>query len=269
MSSTNVKSRVCSPSPKIVISAVVERRRAEPGEGHVRALARTVDREVAQRGDVDAEVVAEREAEVLGGELRHAVGRERARRRGLVRRQRLRLPVDRRGRGVHEPVAGVPVRAGLEQVLGREQVVAQVRLEARAPARPHAGLGGEVKDRVDVGDEVGELAARQVDRHEVEGIPLARALEVADLRRTAVVVVEAVDADDVDAVTQERLGQRRADESGTAGDKGPADLTFRCSSVHVSAFPGSRHSVLSERRSLAAPAWSGCRPASLARTSNV
>jgi hypothetical protein len=65
-----------------------------------------------------------------------------------------------------------------------------------------AGVCGQVEDGVALGDDVAELAAREIDRHEVELSPLPRQLRIARLGRARVVVVEAVDTDDRVAATQ-------------------------------------------------------------------
>jgi hypothetical protein len=117
-------------------------------------------------------------AEVLAGELGGAVGRERRRNHVLRRRERLGLAVDRRRRRVDEPRARrAPGR--LEQVLRGQHVVAQVGVEALAPARPDAGLGRQVVDGLAVHHQVVEVAPAQVDRDEVELTPLAGTLDVA------------------------------------------------------------------------------------------
>ncbi len=54
---------------------------------------------------------------------------------------------------------------------------------------------------------------------ETEARMRQRAAQVPLLDRTRVVVGEAVDADDVGAVGEQPLGQRRSDEAGAAGDE--------------------------------------------------
>jgi hypothetical protein len=75
-----------------------------------------------------------------------------------------------------------------------------------------------VEHHVGLGDEIAEIAARQVERDELEALPVARVVEVAQLLCAAVVVVEAVDPDDLLPLAKQRLGQIRADETGAAGD---------------------------------------------------
>ena len=106
-------------------------------------------------------------------------------------------------------------------MLRREDVVAHVGLEARAPARAHSGLAGEVEHRVAVARERLQVTAGEVDGDEVEPVPLPCALDVAQLLRAGVVVVEAVHPDHVPAVAEQRLGEVGTDESGAAGDEGP------------------------------------------------
>jgi hypothetical protein len=76
-----------------------------------------------------------------------------------------------------------------------------------------------VEDGVGRGHEAAEITAGEVERDELEVVPAAREVEVAQLLAAAVVVVEAVDADHVHAVGQERFGQLRADEARAAGDE--------------------------------------------------
>ena len=115
MSLTNVKSRVWSPSPKTSIGSSVERGAAEAAERHVRPLPRPVDREVAAaRRRARRGCVVER-AQVLAGQLRHAVGREgprerRPRRSGSARPGR--RPTTRTRRRTRVGRAGAPPRAG-------------------------------------------------------------------------------------------------------------------------------------------------------------
>ena len=76
----------------------VQRRLAEPPERHVGPLPRSVDREVAQRDGRDAVLGVVEAAQLLGGELGHAVGRERlrgARPRASAAPRRRRRPTTR------------------------------------------------------------------------------------------------------------------------------------------------------------------------------
>ena len=126
----------------------------------------------------------------------HAVRGERPGGDGLGVGKLLRLSVDRRRRGEDEALVR-PLPGRLEQVLGGEHVVAQVGLEAAAPARPDAGLGGEVEHDVAFVDEIVEIAAARSIGTNSNDVPLARALAGCGASaRAAVVVVEAVDADD-------------------------------------------------------------------------
>jgi hypothetical protein len=104
-------------------------------------------------------------------------------------------------------------------VLRREDVVALVLLEALTPALAHPRLGGEVEDDVARLDQLDEVAAREVERDELEPVPVHGDLEVAPLVGALVVVVEAVDADHLVTVRKQGLGQVRPDEAGAAGDE--------------------------------------------------
>jgi hypothetical protein len=83
-----------------------------------------------------------------------------------------------------------------------------------------------MEDGVDLADDLVEVASREVDGDELEVVPCGALGEIVELLAPAVVVVEAVDAHDVDAVAEQRLGQVRADEPCAAGDEralhGPA-----------------------------------------------
>src|SRR5207302_8790730 len=98
----------------------------------------------------------------------------------------------------------------LEDLLAREQVAADVEREVAPPARADARLPGEVKDTVEPGEV--EPAVREVDPPELERP------RVLLLQGGVVVVGEAVDADDVVALAEQRLGEVRADETRRAGD---------------------------------------------------
>ena len=196
---TKVKSRVCSPSPKTTDRLSVSAA-CRSAERHVGPLPWAIHREVAERDRIDAPVGAVEMAEVLGGELRDPVRGERRGDIVFVGGQLLGVPVDRRRRT--RTRNSRRMRLGrLEQMLGSQHVVVQVGIEARAPARAHPRLGGEVEDHVAVGDEPLELPARQIYRDEVEGVPAPSLLEVLQLLRPSVVGVEAVDADDLVAVS--------------------------------------------------------------------
>src|SRR5215211_8287328 len=104
-------------------------------------------------------------------------------------------------------------------MLSPDDVVADVRFEALAPTRAHPWLRSQVERHVTLGHELFEIAAREVDRDEVEALPASCALEVAQLVATTVVVVKAVDPDHLDPVLEQGLGEMRPDEPRAAGDE--------------------------------------------------
>jgi len=75
-----------------------------------------------------------------------------------------------------------------------------------------------VVDDVGFGHDFGQVPARKIDRDEVEARPLPRAVQVPQLLRSGIVVVEAIDAHDGLTVCEQRLGQVRPDEAGASGD---------------------------------------------------
>jgi len=74
-----------------------------------------------------------------------------------------------------------------------------------------------MEDDIALGLELVQAASGQVDGYEVEVVPAACALEIAQLVSAPIVRVEAVHADDLAAVFEKRFGQVGADEPGTAG----------------------------------------------------
>jgi asparagine synthase (glutamine-hydrolysing) len=107
----------------------------------------------------------------------------------------------------------------LEQLLGRDDVIAHVTLESRSPTRPNPRLAREVENDVDFRDDLVEIAPGKINRQKHETVPIARLLQVPELLGAAVIVVEAVHAEDVVSVRQQRFGQVRSDEASTSGDE--------------------------------------------------
>jgi hypothetical protein len=64
-----------------------------------------------------------------------------------------------------------------------------------------------MEDDIALGLELVQVASGQVDGYEVEVVPAASALKVAQLLAPGVVAVEAVDAHDFAAIFHEGLGQ--------------------------------------------------------------
>ena len=85
-----------------------------------------------------------------------------------------------------------------------------------------------MEDDVGLEKQVAEVAAGEVQRDELELLPTARKIEVAELLAATIVVVEAVDADHAHAIGQKRLGELRADETCASGDqRGPGGAQRR------------------------------------------
>ena len=115
---------------------------------HLRALARAVDGEEAQRRGGDAEEVAVVGAEELAGALGRGVGRGRAHGRiALAEGHLVVRAVHRRGRREDE-AAHVVRAAGLEEVERAFDVDALVALGLRQ-RRAHAGERAEMHDDVE------------------------------------------------------------------------------------------------------------------------
>ncbi len=115
-SSTNVKSRTCSPSAEQREGPAGPGGFDEPVNGHVRSLPWSVHREVAQRHCRHTEVRRVGAAQQLRRQLGDAVGVVRLRRVALARRVPVGPAVHRRARGEHEPLAradGGPLRAAV------------------------------------------------------------------------------------------------------------------------------------------------------------
>ena len=129
------------------------------------------------------------------------------RRRVLGRRVPLGGAVDGRRRG-EDDLDAVP-RGGLEDPLRCEHVASQVEREDVAEAA-HARLPGQVEDAVEAGEIERVLGQVDVANIETAGVLV--------LERRVVVVREAVEPDHLVAARLQRLGEMRADETGSARD---------------------------------------------------
>jgi hypothetical protein len=116
------------------------------------------------------EILPIQHAELLGGELRHAVRRERLRQGVLTHRQRHVVAVDRRARGVDQTLDGAP-DTRFEQDLGGLHVVDRIDAEIASPALTDAGLGRQVEDVGAIGEQRVELGLldRRFDELEAGG----------------------------------------------------------------------------------------------------
>jgi hypothetical protein len=92
-------------------------------------------------------------------------------------------------------------------MLRGKDVVVEILLESTSPARPHAGLRREVEGDFAVPHDFFKLTASEVDGNKLEGAPIADMAEVAKLLLASIVVVETVDAYDLVAIFEQRLGQ--------------------------------------------------------------
>src|SRR5206468_4999338 len=88
-----------------------------------------------------------------------------------------------------------------------------------APALSHAGLRREMEDVGAIGKRRGKVDVLDARLDEAEPLMGAGRLQVPLLDLARIVVGETVDADDVRAVAQQSLGERRSDESGCAGNE--------------------------------------------------
>ena len=187
-------------------------------KGHVGALSRPVHREVAQGDGGHAVVDVVEVAELLGRELRDAVRRHRLGQRVLGHGNGGRVPVDRRARRVDDPLDG-PADQGLEQDLGRLDVVGRVGAEIATPALPNARLRGQVEDVRDGVGQRGEVGPLQLGLDEGEARLAPEPRQVGLLDVPPVVVREAVESDHRGPALDERLGELRSDEAGDSGDQ--------------------------------------------------
>ncbi len=110
--------------------------------------------------------------------------------------------------------------AGLEQHLGRFDVVGGVDLEVPAPALAHAGLSREMEHVRAILEESGQVGLLDSRFHEPEPGLLACASEILLLDDSWIEVRERIDAHDIGTGAQEMLGESRADEAGDASDEG-------------------------------------------------
>ena len=190
-------------------------------DGQIRPLARAVDREEAQAGDVEPVKMMGGEQQELARALGRRVGRQRLEAGiGLLERRLTVEPIDRRRRREDEPRAAGGAR-GVDDPLGADQVHVGVarRLGQR---RPHARQRRQVDHHVGAG-----LPERARQRRRVANVPLdererrnrPEPRQVLFLGRPRIERIEVVDAHDLVAARAEALAQMRADEPGRAGDQ--------------------------------------------------
>ena len=170
---------------------------------------RAGDVEVAQAHSADPVGHAEVADQVVGGELRRAVGVLRPRRRALGNRNLVGLTVDRAGGAEHEPRHLVSDHR-LEQVQGAGDVRAVVALgvlDRLADQRER----GEVQHSVETG------CQRLLDLVGIAQVPD----DQLRLRRNglAMAAFEVVQHDNLVAIRDQHTRDDRADVAGAAGDK--------------------------------------------------
>ena len=191
--------------------------REELAKRHVGALARAVHGEVAERGGRDAVVERVQVTQVLGGQLGHAVRRDRMRHLGLAHRNRGLVAVHRRARGVDELLNRTP-DARFQQPLRGVDVVGGIHLEVAAPALADASLRCQMEDVGLVVQQSVKVGVLKAAFDEVEAWLAGVDRDVGLLHRTRVVVGEAVQARHRRAA-REQLGRKvAANETGCACD---------------------------------------------------
>ena len=173
-------------------------------------------------------------AEVLGRQLRHAVGRHGLRQGVLAHRHRHAIAIDRRARRIDEPFQHRCVPRRLEQELRRLDVVRRINAEVAAPALAHAGLRRQVKHMRAIAEKVRQVEVLNPRLEKAKARMFQGGAQVPLLRRPGIVIRKGVDADDIRAVRDQPIGDRRSDETGAAGDQRLHESTVRTRS-------GSRH----------------------------
>ena len=112
------------------------------------------------------------------------------------------------------------IECRLDQALGRQQVARGVELDV-GPAPRQARHRGEMDDRRPAVEKGPDWRGPKVELVELETRALDQASEIRLLDPARVVVDEGVDADDLVAPVDERLGEVRPDKARDAGDEDP------------------------------------------------
>jgi hypothetical protein len=185
-------------------------------------LARAVDCEEAQHGDIHAVNVMVGVAERLARELAGGVGRDGAEDGVRLAEGHLRIhAIDRRTAGDGDLADGARTR-GLEEVHGALDIHALVERRL-LQAGPHARARGEVDDLVELRGGEGFCHRRRVRQVAVdEGERKRERLEVAQVRlleRGRIEVVQIIERADGMPFAQESLADMGSDEASTAGDE--------------------------------------------------
>jgi hypothetical protein len=190
----------------------------EPPEPHVGTLPGPIDGEVAQDGDPHRRHagVGIGEAQVLGGELAHPVWGHRTGRGVLGRGVARGVAVDAGRRGEDQP-RNRGLDTALEQSLGGEHVVMDVRGELAAPGAADAGLGRLVEHDRGTLEPGPDIDRGQVRPDQLEPGLLEEPGKVAPLVGSRIVVGEGVDTDDLPPLAHQRLSQVGANEASDSG----------------------------------------------------
>ncbi len=175
MSATNVKSRVCSPSPYTVIGAPCCDSGEEALEPHVGPLSRPVHREIPQRHDGDAMIGPVQMAQVLRGQLGHAVRRQGLQIRVFTHGQGHVVAVHGRARRVHV-FLDRQADHGFEEPLGGLDVVPGIDVEIASPALPDAGLCSQMEHMRDPGQKRLQVHGLQGRLDERESAPTSNSV---------------------------------------------------------------------------------------------
>ena len=186
-------------------------------EAHVGPLPRSVHGEIAQRDGRHAVVRVIEIAELLGGELRHAVGRDRLRQRVLPHRHRARCR--------RTPTSSTRTRCaracGASTASSRTCVASMLLTVYTAKSRPQLFRTPACAARWNTCVRSASSAARSASwiadsTKRNRGAPRSAA-RFRSFIAPRVVVREAVEPHDVGAVGNQPFGEGRSDETGHAG----------------------------------------------------
>src|SRR6266851_2202450 len=182
---------------------------------------------------------------MLCRQLGDAVRGNRPRQRTLRHGQFCGVAIHRRGRGVDKTTQRPGRACRIQESLGGDDVQADIRLEAFAPAAPDPRLPGLVEDVVDAFHKRPEVRFGEVSSDEPEPPAGGQRCDVELLELGVVVIGERVDADDLAAIRHKALCDVRTDEAGRPSDQAAATdvarhppIIRRCSDVRDGAQRG-------------------------------
>src|SRR6266851_3665118 len=175
---------------------------------------------------------------MLCRQLGDAVRGNRPRQRTLRHGQFCGVAIHRRGRGVDKTTQRAGRARGIQESLGGDDVQADIRLEAFAPAASDSRLPGLVEDVVDAFHKRPEVRFGEVSSDEPEPPAGGQRCDVELLELGVVVIGERVDADYLATIRHQALRDVRADEAGRPSDQAAATdvarhpaIIGRCSDV--------------------------------------